>query len=185
MRFFQLYPSSTYHAAILQAPVSDRQYHENKRPRLDLEKSLSSATAQIDAGKGDFPLPVDVLQAVRMSKTGPPDPITARRWHSLAAKGGKEDYFSSDLSDDQLAENFRPFRETGKICCNLLGDEDESYPDFVNKQELLSRFEKASGASDRGHSHSAVLMGSNHEIDSSESSMQDFVSKVTTFLQDL
>ena len=169
----------------MQAPVSDRQYHENhSMSPPELKVTLEAATAQIKAGNGQCPLSPDCLKLIHGEKPGPPEPLTAERWHSLAAKGGFEDFFSSDLSNERLAEVFGPFKKHQKICCLILCNEDQAYPDFVDKHKLLKRFEQASGASTRGNSHSVVLPGANHQMEA-ESGMNGFVDCVTAFIQDL
>lgn len=184
VRFFQLHPASSYDAVILQAAISDREYWEHIKSPEDLKRTISAAVRQINEGKGHYPLPMDILELIHGLNSGPPPPITANRWHSLAAKGGKEDYFSSDLDDQQLMHAFRGLEESGKKSCIFLSGKDEYYPDFVDKDKILARFEKARGVSEEIGSHSAVLEHANHSLED-DGVMQDFVDRVIKFLQSL
>lgn len=74
------------------AQVSDRQYRTAYVE--DNAADLQRADAMIAAGRGD-----DILK--REAGLGGA-PITASRFHSLAAVGGDDDMFSSDLSDAEL-----------------------------------------------------------------------------------
>jgi hypothetical protein len=136
-------------------------------------------------GKGHHPIPPEIIDTVYPTGEGePPKSITASRWHSLAAKGGKEDYFSSDLSDDQLNEIFKPFRELQKELCIFLCEKDETYPKQLDILKLLDRFENASGSSERGKSYSGVLKNANHCIED-EGAMKDFIDRTVAFLNQL
>lgn len=74
------------------AQVSDRQYRAAYVE--DNAADLQRADATISAGRGD-----DILK--REAGLGGA-PITANRFHALAAAGGDDDMFSSDLSDADL-----------------------------------------------------------------------------------
>jgi Protein of unknown function (DUF1749) len=122
--------------AILQAPVSDREYLTSQMPPDLFGRSIAHASALIAAGQGEELMPLDLT-------TGFPGVvIEARRWHSLAAKGGYEDFFSSDLPPQELRSLFSCFD------CNirvhfLLGEEDRSVPDDVDKHLLAQKFATA------------------------------------------
>src|SRR4051794_12774072 len=76
-------------ACVLQ--VSDREYLDMSS---DTPELLKLAEALISQGKGE-----DILyRAAAIENT----PVCARRFQSLAAKGGDDDMFSSDLTDSQL-----------------------------------------------------------------------------------
>lgn len=106
-------------------------------------------------------------------------PVTAYRWHSLAAKryvvsrrsgrgyklitcngSGDDDYFSSDLSDSALAASFG---RVDKPLLILSGAEDEMVPPTVDKEALLGRwtsFCKAGIASEL----SGLVPGADHSV---------------------
>lgn len=64
IRFFQLYPNTTYTAAILQAPVSDREGASLSMTPDAIERTLAAASEQISRGKGHLPLPNDMLELI-------------------------------------------------------------------------------------------------------------------------
>lgn len=71
-------------AAVLQAPVSDREYLATLP---DTDGHVEHARALLAAGRPDELMPRDADTA----------PITARRYLSLAAPGGDDDMFSTDI----------------------------------------------------------------------------------------
>jgi hypothetical protein len=96
------------------------------------------------------------------------DPITANRWLSLVKKGGKEDFFSSDLDDDALNNIFAGFREAGKPILFLMSGKDACVPPSVDKQALIQRFIKACGSRTeavRGH----IIKDTGHSVEDAPS----------------
>jgi len=95
---------------ILQAPVSDREYGELDPAHVE---HLARARALLTAGRPEALLP----------RAADPDaPVTAYRYHSFLARGGDDDYFSSDLSDSELARPpvvvvVVPCRPAGRPAC--------------------------------------------------------------------
>jgi alpha-beta hydrolase superfamily lysophospholipase len=144
-------------AAILQAPVSDREYIEDKTAPDVLKQSVAHASSLIEAGKGDELMPLHLTAAF------PGVVISASRWHSLAAKGGYEDFFSSDLPVDELQSYFSPFADVPVHL--FLGEKDEVVPESIGAQLLLKRFSTA--LSDPGLGITAtvdLIPGANHEL---------------------
>lgn len=106
--------------AILQAPVSDRDDFNARKTDKD-EGLLKLAEQLIKDGKGYELLPRDekVFQTsvtVNNGKIGDlkgnsdtvlDPPTTAYRYHSLYAKDGDDDFFSNDLSDEELKSRFK------------------------------------------------------------------------------
>lgn len=104
-------------AAILQAPVSDRQHWESyHRQGLDSDeqRKLDLATKLVQEGKGNELLPRehmpvqpatkdDVEQKGNVNAIHDPA-MTAYRWWSLCGKGGHDDYFSTDIGDENIKE---------------------------------------------------------------------------------
>lgn len=135
--------------AILQAPVSDREFHEmtresaspEERKKMDAEMELATRLAK--EGKGSSLMP---REPVTMP-TNPHDPehpeqdavdrpesepeksgnasavlspaMTAYRTWSLKAKGGHDDFFSSDLDDTDITNNHPRSRTIGRAVKNL------------------------------------------------------------------
>ncbi|XP_020960044.1 UPF0613 protein PB24D3.06c isoform X3 [Arachis ipaensis] len=82
--------SKAVRAAILQAPVSDREYRATLPETASM---IDLAAKMISEGRGSELMP---------READPCSPITAYRYHSLCAYNGDDDLFSSDLSEDQL-----------------------------------------------------------------------------------
>ncbi|KAK1982861.1 hypothetical protein LZ30DRAFT_26821 [Colletotrichum cereale] len=143
---------------ILLSPVSDRQAASLFVPQEYLEKSIQHAQDMITRGDENETMPKSAIPPIFSS------PITAYRWNSLGARGGDDDYFSSDLDDVTLERKFG--RVDGPILF-LPGERDEMVPPSVDKQELLGRWCRAcpagivSGLS--GH-----VPGADHALSGSE-----------------
>ena len=121
-------------AAILQAPVSDREIF---RPTLGEEAfsaSIATAERMVKEGKGEDCLPVSVVD-----KLFGPVPVSARRWLSLAAVEGQDDYFSSDLSDTTLQNTFGRITK-GTHLLLLSGADDQYVPKTIDIPSLLKRW---------------------------------------------
>ncbi|XWS13559.1 hypothetical protein CRYUN_Cryun36dG0047400 [Craigia yunnanensis] len=82
--------SRAVRAAILQAPVSDREY---RATLPETAAMIDLASSMIKEGQGSELMP---------KEADPSSPITAYRYNSLCAYMGDDDMFSSDLNDDQL-----------------------------------------------------------------------------------
>ncbi|KAG8658732.1 hypothetical protein MANES_03G184900v8 [Manihot esculenta] len=82
--------SRAVRAAILQAPVSDREYRATLSETASM---IDLASTMIAEGRGSDLMPREADSSA---------PITAYRYHSLCAYMGDDDMFSSDLTDDQL-----------------------------------------------------------------------------------
>ncbi|KAL6694645.1 hypothetical protein J3F84DRAFT_377511 [Trichoderma pleuroticola] len=87
------YSNSPVHGFILQAPVSDRESLDTFLP--DYQSKLDYAKKMIAEGKGEDCLPNEYSIAMLDA------PLSANRFHDLFSKGGADDYFSSDLDDQQ------------------------------------------------------------------------------------
>jgi pimeloyl-ACP methyl ester carboxylesterase len=118
--------------AILQAPVSDREYFEAENEAGDDDyKLLEEATALVKAGKGSTLLE----RHIDAPRVAPPtfkeyevngdafqDPaMTAYRFWSLNAKGGDDDFFSSDLTEERISEIWRNTIDRGHRVLAMLG----------------------------------------------------------------
>ncbi|OLN86907.1 UPF0613 protein PB24D3.06c 1 [Colletotrichum chlorophyti] len=116
---------------ILLSPVSDRQAAGLFMSADDFEKSINHAQGMIAQGKQNEAMPTSVIPFIFSS------PVTAYRWNSLGAKGGDDDYFSSDLDDVVVGERFG---RVDKPILFLPGEQDELVPPFVDKKALLGRW---------------------------------------------
>ncbi|PHH83726.1 hypothetical protein CDD82_3800 [Ophiocordyceps australis] len=111
---------------ILQATVSDREFLETQ---ADYQEKLDFANALIKEGKSNFCIPRDDPDEVAMS---------AYRVHSLYAKGGDDDYFSSDLSNKTVVDFWKRFQKPVMV---LLSEKDEFVQ--VSKKDQLQRYQEA------------------------------------------
>ncbi|XP_057771824.1 UPF0613 protein PB24D3.06c-like [Salvia miltiorrhiza] len=126
--------SRAVRAAILQAPVSDRESFQE----AGFTNMIDLASNMINQGR-----PYDFMPR----KAHPHVPITAYRYHSLCAKNGDDDMFSSDLSDDELKQKLGHMSATPTLI--IFSMEDEYVPQHVNKQELVGRLCRAMGGAER------------------------------------
>ena len=146
--------------AIMQAPVSDRE-----AIHWVLEKGIGSkkasdcreayekliAIAQEEARNNracDTLLPLDIT-----SQLGYPasHPVSCRRFLSLVSPDSpntpqEDDLFSSEISDEQLDKTFGMIHERALLRYKLLvmpSGADQAVPDWIDKAELLARWQKA------------------------------------------
>ncbi|XP_057744923.1 UPF0613 protein PB24D3.06c [Arachis stenosperma] len=127
--------SKAVRAAILQAPVSDREYRATLPETASM---IDLAAKMISEGRGSELMP---------READPCSPITAYRYHSLCAYNGDDDLFSSDLSEDQLRMRLGHMSSTH--CQVIFSMADEYVPDYVNKKELVERLCRAMGGAEK------------------------------------
>ncbi|KAK2048600.1 DUF1749-domain-containing protein [Colletotrichum somersetense] len=164
---------------ILLNPVSDRQAASLFLPQGDLEKSVRHAQDMIARGEENETMPTSLIPPILSS------PITAYRWESLGARGGDDDYFSSDLDGATVGNKF------GRVDAPILflpGERDEMVPPSVDRRELLERWRRAcppgtvSGLS--GH-----VLGADHALSGPEArervgaTVREFVELLKTNLE--
>jgi hypothetical protein len=146
---------------ILQAPASDREAMMTLMSPEQYDKSVAAAQALVAAGMPEEILPNSVTNGFFGA------PVCARRWLSLASPNhdGDEDYFSSDLSDNQLKRRFGVLPARTSMCF-LYSGSDEWVPAFVDKAALVKRWievVKAQGGK-VDEVHSGVLEGASHNL---------------------
>lgn len=167
-------------AVILQAPVSDREAMIKDMQPDAFASACDVAEQWCGAGKAEHVLPLDVTAPVFGQC-----PVTARRWVSLACRGGEDDYFSSDLEDQTLRNTF------GKVKVPMLvlyGEKDEFVPEGVDKRGLVSRWmrvvEESGGVVDAQSKE--LLGGASHNLNGDdEEVVQELVKRVKGFLAGL
>ncbi|KID70399.1 uncharacterized protein G6M90_00g086270 [Metarhizium brunneum] len=118
---------------IMQGPVSDREAMDGIFPSV--KESIELADTWIAAGRAGDCLPGDKVPTVLAA------PISAYRLKSLVAKGGDDDYFSSDLDDATVAKFWSRFNKPVLV---LHSGQDEFVPDHVNQEAQNQRYQKAS-----------------------------------------
>ncbi|KAJ3669348.1 hypothetical protein LUZ60_011298 [Juncus effusus] len=126
--------SKAVRGAILQAPVSDREYGATQPETAEM---IDLAAGLISEGKGDELMPRKATFA----------PITAYRYHSLYGYMGDDDMFSSDLSEDQLRQRLGHMASTP--CQVIFSMADEYVPEYVDKKALADRLCRAMGGAEK------------------------------------
>ncbi|KAI8943133.1 hypothetical protein NX059_001164 [Plenodomus lindquistii] len=165
---------------ILQGGVSDRQAWEDMLTQTEYDSVLAKAQDLIDQGKGKEAMPSEGNPVVK--EFG--GPISAYRLHSLLAKGGDDDYFSTDLSDDDFARTFGKIPKSTPVCF-LLGSDDPYVPATVDKASLLQRWTRIirEGGGIVDDEDGGVVPGAHHNLDGDpEEVVQDLVKRVCGFL---
>ncbi|KAK6930026.1 Fusarinine C esterase SidJ [Dillenia turbinata] len=127
--------SRAVRGAILQAPVSDREY---RATLPETAAMIDLASTMISEGRGLELMPREADSEASM---------TAYRYHSLCSYMGDDDMFSSDLSDDQL--RLRLGHMSNTPCLIIFSMADEYVPEYVDKKALVERLCRAMGGAER------------------------------------
>ncbi|KAI9836339.1 MAG: hypothetical protein M1837_003407 [Sclerophora amabilis] len=166
---------------ILQAPVSDREAMSYMLRRDIFSRSIQVAQEYVAAGNGEDILPAEVTANFFGS------PCSARRWLSLASPdhNGEDDYFSSDLSDDQLKGTFGKLGEIGTPLCILYSEKDQFVSPDLDKHGLVKKWisiAQATGGS-IDEKHSGVIREGNHTFeDKPREVVEDLERRITGFI---
>lgn len=185
--------------AILQAPVSDREFLTMVRGRDEkvqhaYEECLRIAEkSQID---GISPtLPIELTTQLGW----PRGLVTCHRFLSLTSPSSPsqpqlDDLFSSDLSDEVLRNTFGAVGRSGLLVAKglskpallvLLSEQDECTPDALDKERLINRWKSAleEGGVSMAVS-SGVVQGASHNV-KQEQGQFDLLRRVARYLVDL
>ncbi len=173
----------TIEGGILQAPASDREsLVMSMEPEL-YRSSCIAAQKMVDEGNGEEILPT------RETGNVLPAPCTAKRWLSMASPNhdGDDDYFSSDLKDEQLEKAFGRLPGRTRLCVLMSGN-DEYVPKSVDKDGLIERWteivKRGEGRVDEVHS--CVVKGASHNFgNNGEEVVGELVRRVVGFLEGL
>lgn len=132
--------------AVLQAPVSDREWfaHDPHTARR-----LAAAASAVCA---------DLEKSIVWWSEWDRAPVTALRTLALAAKGGDDDMFSSDLTDSELRRAMAPL--AGLPVLVVASGADEYVPRSVDIDALAHRI--AGAIVPRGGGTAVVLEGAGH-----------------------
>ena len=169
----------------LQAPVSDRETTE------DHSEYIKQAQTMVEQQQGDEMMPRSAFWA----------PITASRYLSLLDVNGEDDFFSSDLTDEQLCERLGHVGQKEELdLIAVSSGKDEYVPSFVDKEVLLRRMVKAmnngvegcfnvggdnvveGGDAGGGNARGLMLENANHNLSESEGDGARFVAAVGRLL---
>jgi hypothetical protein len=165
---------------IIQAAVSDREAFLMTMDPQTYRSSCEKAQKMVDNGDGD-----EILPSVE-TDNAMPCPVSAKRWLSLASPNhdGDDDYFSSDLTDDQLMKTFGSLPNSSPLCIFQSG-KDEYVPQNVDSQKLLRRWIEIAkrGKGKVDEDNSAIIDGADHNLSGSSGSVVDvLVERVIRFL---
>ncbi|EFQ93677.1 hypothetical protein CFE70_004790 [Pyrenophora teres f. teres 0-1] len=172
---------------ILQGGVSDREAWEDfgkeGQAKQDLADAINTARELVEKGKGSELLSREgnlVLEEMG-------GPLTAYRAYSLLAKGGDDDYFSTDLSDEHFAKTFGRIPNTTPVCF-LLGELDPYVQERVDRAALLLRWTRIirEGGGVVDDEDGGVVKGAHHNLDGDpEEVVEDLVRRVCGFVAGL
>jgi hypothetical protein len=165
---------------IIQAAVSDRESFFTTMDPDIIRSACAKAQSMVDDGDEDEILPSADIENLF------PCPISAKRFLSLASPNhdGDDDYFSSDLTDDQLMKTFGSLPSSSPICILLSGSDEYVHPD-VDSAKLLARWIEIakSGKGKVDENNSGVVKGATHNLAGNpESVVNDLIQRVLGFL---
>lgn len=169
--------------AILQAPVSDREAIEGAMPREELEEVNGTAIRMCEEGKEKDPMPSRMVRGMfgRIA-------ITAGRWVDIASpapeRKGRDDYFSSDLSDERLRVSFGKVPAHSPLLMLYSGSE-ENVPEGVDKEAMVKRWMRfvGEGGGVADEVNGGVVPGATHNLNGNPGNVvQDLVRRVTAFV---
>ncbi|TVY34104.1 UPF0613 protein [Lachnellula subtilissima] len=166
---------------IIQGPVSDREAMIMTMDPAVYKSSCAAAQAMVDAGDS-----AEILPSKKTDNFFSNCPVSAYRWLSLASPNhdGDDDYFSSDLTDEQLMKTFGSLPATSPLCI-LFSDADEYMNKDIDKMALTKRWIEITkrGAGKVDEENSVPLEGASHNLaGNSDEVVQGLVRRVLGFL---
>jgi alpha-beta hydrolase superfamily lysophospholipase len=167
--------------AILQAPVSDREGLPAIMTSEEHAEIIRTAEEYIQDGRAQDALPASV-SGTYLGRL----PISAYRWQSLLKKAGDDDYFSSDLSENELKKTFGAFPSHTSLLI-LFSGADEHVPKSVDVEALMERWgQVVQSTGGLLSSASGILSHAHHNLEQdSEEVVQDLVRRVVAFTKEL
>jgi hypothetical protein len=169
--------------AIIQAPASDREAIVMDMDPDLYRWSCGAAKRMVEEGLGDEILPSYETMGFF------PCPVSAKRWLSLASPDhdGDDDYFSSDLKDEQLTKSFG--RLPARIPLSILfSGNDEYIAKTIDKSGLIARWSEIAktGPGSVDIENSGVIDGASHNLAGNPDEVVGaLVKKVFSFLSGL
>ncbi|KAK4459004.1 hypothetical protein QBC42DRAFT_275406 [Cladorrhinum samala] len=167
-------PKDRVDGIVLQGPVSDREAINMTCDRIQVEESIKAAEDMMQTGRMN-----EVMQSASLPEGWRGSPVTAYRWLSLAAKGGHDDYFSSDLSDDKLENIWGRLRQPVLI---LPSGKDEWVPELIDVEVMVERWKRFCPEGIASEL-SGLIPGANHRVEGAEEGERWLVDRVVKFLE--
>ncbi|KAK3682630.1 hypothetical protein B0T22DRAFT_471631 [Podospora appendiculata] len=146
---------------ILQGPVSDREAMGLGVGAEEVERCAGFARAMVLEGRGEEIVPRGMVEDV-LGDT----PVSAYRLWSLAAVGGDDDYFSSDLPDDRVTAIWGRLRQPVLIVPSA---NDEFVPKEVDVDALVRKWMSYCRPPAVVSELSGLIPGANHRVDDATS----------------
>jgi pimeloyl-ACP methyl ester carboxylesterase len=173
--------------AILQGGVSDREAWEDMLKTGEEKAAFREIVerAKKMCEEGDEKGIVSVKGNMVAEALGAP--MSAYRTYSLLARGGDDDYFSSDLGDEHFKTTFGKMPATTTVAF-LLGDEDPYVPASIDKAALLERWTRIirEGGGVVDSQNGGVVPGAHHNLNGDpEEVVADLVKRVVGFVEGL
>jgi hypothetical protein len=161
----------------LQAPVSDR---EGAMQQEGYTEKLAYAKKIVQDGNGQEMLPRSHFWA----------PITAKRFVDLHSKGGVDDYFSSDYTDDELVQRLQHVGTNPNLHTALVAfsGSDEYIPSHVDRKLLSKRLVDAMNTLCVNKKNVAELLyleSGNHNLSKGPADAKTFVDRISEILNQI
>ncbi|KKY23572.1 putative dolichol-phosphate mannosyltransferase [Phaeomoniella chlamydospora] len=157
---------------VMQGPVSDREWLAMMIPSDQLAQRKKIAADMIADGKAQEMMPRETGWLSFLP------PATAYRYNSMASKGGDDDYFSSDLSDETLKGTFGKLSKPTLI---LHSDDDETVDPKLDKVALIKKW-ASFAPQGTVNELSGTIPGASHAVKQPESRVW-FAETVEKFLK--
>eukprot|EP00928_Gymnodinium_smaydae_P043964 TRINITY_DN29366_c0_g1_i1.p1 TRINITY_DN29366_c0_g1~~TRINITY_DN29366_c0_g1_i1.p1 ORF type:complete len:382 (+),score=50.72 TRINITY_DN29366_c0_g1_i1:91-1146(+) len=177
-------------AAVLQAPVSDREAASLEDDADGRDALLKEAQTLVGAGRGET-----LLSKMHYGFV----PITAERYASLVGRGGPDDLFSSDFTDAELRNRLGHLSTAGQreargelatepvvdhpglkiLFVHGLGE--EYVPPHVDAKALSKRFIDAAGLPD---ARALLVEDGNHNLSKPAGAASKFIAAVGSLLDE-
>ncbi|KAH7573710.1 hypothetical protein JRO89_XS03G0196300 [Xanthoceras sorbifolium] len=138
--------SRAVRSAILQAPVSDREY---RATLPETAAMIDLASEMIKEGRKSeiMPREADPCAPITAYRTCNAVNVVKSKYYSLCSYMGDDDMFSSDLSEDQLRTRLGHMANTP--CQVIFSMADQYVPEYVDKKALVARLCRAMGGAEK------------------------------------
>lgn len=156
----------------LQASVSDREVEPEDRSNIDVNVQIANQMKR------------DGKETEMMPRSAHWAPITAQRYLDLHEKGGADDFFSSDWSDEELMSRLGHMSQNPKrqVIVAFSGS-DEYVPKHVDHKLLSERLCLAmNGGKSSGVAQEFFLPNGNHNLSLSVGDKERFARRVAESL---
>ena len=158
----------------LQAPVSDREAAMTGQPKYD--NMIQIANKMRQEGKETEMMPRDAFWA----------PITAKRYLGLHEKGGADDFFSSDWTDQELVDRLGHMSHHERQVVVAFSGSDEYVPKHIDAKRLSERLCQAiNGGKTSGVAQELYLPNANHNLSEGPDDKEHFARKVAECMANL